>query len=66
MPPELHTRRAAFVPATADDDARTVDVVWSTGAPVNRRDAAGEYVERLSLDPRHVNVAGLVGAPLLD
>src|ERR1051325_9321793 len=66
MLPDLITRRATFVPATADENARTVDVVWSTGAPVRRRDVAGEYVERLSLDPAHVNVAGLIGAPLLD
>src|ERR1051325_2197122 len=66
MRPDLITRRATFVPATADESARTVDVVWSTGAPVRRRDAAGEYVERLSLDPSHVNVEGLIGAPLLD
>lgn len=66
MPPDLLTRRATFAPASINDAERTVDVVWSTGAPVRRRDAAGDYEERLSLDPAHVNVAPLVGAPVLD
>lgn len=44
------TRRATLAPATADPEARTVEVVWSTGAPVRRRDMAGQYIERLSLD----------------
>src|SRR5512132_1542108 len=66
MLPDLITRRASFVPATANDAERTVDVVWSTGAGVRRRDAAGEYEERLSLDPKHVDVSRLVGAPVLD
>jgi len=32
----LLTRRADLAPATADRDARTVEVIWSTGAPVRR------------------------------
>lgn len=66
MPPELLTRRAALEPTTLDEAARTVDVVWSTGAGVRRRDAAGLYEERLSLDPAHVDLAHFVGAPVLD
>ena len=38
---ELLTRRADLAPATADPETRTVEVVWSTGAPVRRRDMAG-------------------------
>jgi len=45
------TRRATLAPATADPETRTVEVVWSTGAPVRRRDMAGQYIERLSLAP---------------
>ena len=66
MLPDLFTRRAALEPTSIDDAARTVDVVWSTGAGVKRRDAAGQYEERLSLDPQHVDVASLIGAPVLD
>ena len=47
----LLTRCADLAPASANRDARTVEVIWSTGAPVRRRDMAGPYVERLSLDP---------------
>ena len=51
----LLTRRADLAPASADRDARTVEVIWSTGAPVRRRDMAGQYIERLSLDPQAVD-----------
>jgi predicted RecA/RadA family phage recombinase len=51
---ELLTRRATLAPATADPEARTVEVVWSTGAPVRRRDMAGPYIERLSLAPEAI------------
>ena len=60
------TRRATLGPATADPDARTVEVVWSTGAPVRRRDMAGQYIERLSLAPEAVNLSRLEGASVLD
>lgn len=66
MLPDLLTRRAALEPSTIDEAERTVDVTFSTGAPVRRRDAAGPYEERLSLDPAHVDVAGFIGAPVLD
>jgi hypothetical protein len=66
MPPDLCTRRATLEPATIDDTARTVDVVWSTGAGVRRRDAAGAYEERLSLEPAHVDLGQFVGGPVLD
>ena len=63
---ELLTRRATLAPATADPEARTVEVVWSTGAPVRRRDMAGQYVERLSLAPEAVDLSRLEGASVLD
>lgn len=40
----LLTHRADLAPASADIDSRTVEVIWSTGAPVRRRDMAGRYV----------------------
>lgn len=60
------TRRATLAPATADPEARTVEVVWSTGAPVRRRDMAGQYIERLSLAPEAVDLSRLEGASVLD
>ncbi|MBC7139691.1 MAG: Mu-like prophage major head subunit gpT family protein [Defluviimonas sp.] len=60
------TRRATLAPATADADSRTVEVIWSTGAPVRRRDMAGPYTERLSLAPKAVNLSRLEGASVLD
>ena len=62
----LIIRRASFAPSSVDPDARTVDVVWSTGAPVKRRDLDGDYVERLSLDPEAVDLTRLIGASVLD
>jgi len=62
----LLPRRADLAPATADRDARTVEVIWSTGAPVRRRDMAGEYIERLSLDAAAVDLSRLKGASVLD
>ncbi|WP_104493565.1 prohead protease/major capsid protein fusion protein [Paracoccus denitrificans] len=62
----LLTRRADLTPASADRDARTVEVIWSTGAPVRRRDMAGPYVERLSLAPEAVDLSRLQGASVLD
>ncbi|WP_394228083.1 prohead protease/major capsid protein fusion protein [Paracoccus marcusii] len=63
---DLLTRRATLAPATADAEARTVEVVWSTGAPVRRRDMAGQYIKRLSLDPQAVDLSRLEGASVLD
>jgi len=63
---ELLTRRATLAPATADAEARTVEVIWSTGAPVRRRDMDGQYIERLSLAPEAVDLSRLEGASVLD
>jgi len=61
--------RAAVVPATVNDEARTVDLTWSTGAGVERYDwATGQrYIEVLSMDPKHIRLGRLnSGAPVLD
>ena len=53
---------------TIDAEARSVEVVWSTGATVRRMDLWTDkrYDEALSLDPRHVDLSRLnSGAPLL-
>jgi phage head maturation protease len=62
----LLTRRASVKPQTVNVVERNVEVVWSTGAPVRRRDMAGHYIERLSLDPQAVDLSRLEGASVLD
>lgn len=59
--------RAAL--ADINEDKRTVSLTWSTGADVIRYDwmTGKRYIERLSLDPKHVRLERLNnGAPLLD
>lgn len=60
--------RAMFVPETINVEARTVELVWSTGARVKRADwARGDYMEELSLQPGAVRLDRLnKGGPLLD
>src|SRR5690606_28666753 len=64
--PALH-RMAELAPNTADNEARTVEVVWSAGARVRRMTLFGDtYDEELSLDPAHVRLDRLnAGAPFL-
>lgn len=57
-------RRAGFKPDTLDRDARTFDAVASTGAPVQRADARGAYIERLDLSK--IDTASLIGVTILD
>lgn len=76
LPPDLQTRNthtsalivreASITPRSINEAARTVEVTWSTGAAVRRRDLSGEFVEVLSMDPAHVNMERLRGAPVLD
>jgi hypothetical protein len=59
--------RAAI--GTVDKEARTVELIWSTGAPVTRVNPwTGErWVEKLSMNPMHVRLERLnEGASLLD
>jgi hypothetical protein len=53
----------------ANPDMRTVELIFSTGAPVERFDwySGKRYIEKLSLDPAHVRLDRLnAGASLLD
>lgn len=65
----LQTRDAAVLPKTLNDEARTIELVWSTGARVRRFDwwEGRFYEEEISLDPKHVDLSRLEsGAPLLN
>lgn len=61
---DVLTRAATLAPTTFDPEARTVEVVFTTGAAVARRDARGAYVETLPVDA--ADLSRLVGAPVLD
>jgi hypothetical protein len=61
--------RAALAPRSLNDEERTVDLTFATGAPVRRYDwmSGTPYIEKLSMDPAHVRLDRLNGgAPLLD
>lgn len=63
---DAFTRAATVAPSTINEAERTVDVVWSTGAPVARRDLSGPFTERLSMRAEHVDLSRLNGASVLD
>ena len=46
---DLLLHRGQFVPSSANTEDRTVEVTWTTGAPVLRRGASGSYYEELAL-----------------
>jgi len=64
--PALH-RAADLLPATIDEQDRSIEVVWSTGARVRRQPLFGEpFDEELSMDPGSVRLDRLnAGGPLL-
>lgn len=64
----LHSRRASVQPKTADEEERTVEVTWTTGALVARHSYFdGAYEEELSVEESAVRLDRLNnGAPLLN
>lgn len=67
--PPILTFRAAVAPQSIDAEARSVDLVFTTGAGVERYDysTGRRFLEVLSLAPGHVRLDRLnAGAPLLD
>jgi Mu-like prophage major head subunit gpT len=66
----LQTRAdVRLMPESVDAERRTVELVWSTGASVRRRDpwTGKRYDEVLSLEETHVDLSRLNGgAPLLN
>lgn len=62
-------RAASFRPDTFDAEARTIEVVWTTGADVKRYDwwEGRHYIERLTVSTEAVDLSRLNGgAPVLD
>lgn len=67
--PEALTRQAKFEPSTFNAEARTVDLVWTTGAEVVRRDfwTGEKWIERLAVDEKAIDLSRLnAGAPVLN
>ncbi len=68
----MQLRRAPILPATVNTEARSVDVVFTTGAPVRRRrwtgwDTSVPFDEILEVSDRAVDLTRLnAGAPALD
>lgn len=61
--------RADVVPASLNEDARSVELVFSTGAPVERVEwwSGKRFIEKLSLKPESIRLDRLnAGGPLLD
>ena len=68
MSEQLLQARAMFAPETINVEERTIELVWSTGAPVKRSSwSRGDYIEELSMAPEAVRLDRLnAGAALLD
>jgi HK97 family phage prohead protease len=62
---QIITRRApaSVAPKTFDEKARTFEAIISTGAPVQRRDAKGSFIERLDLSA--IKPESLIGIAVL-
>ena len=65
---EANATRQANLPQSINQEARTVEVTWTTGSRILRTDLQGEpYYEELSLDPTHLRLGRLnAGAALLN
>ena len=66
MTDTIITRAATFEPTTFNPTARTVDVIFSTGAEVRRHDYEGPFGERLSMAPEAVDLTDFIGGPVLN
>ena len=68
----MQLRRAPILPSTVDAEARSIDVVFTTGAAVRRRrwtgwDTSVPFDEILEVSDRAVDLTRLnAGAPALD
>ncbi|MDR6955247.1 hypothetical protein J2X65_004626 [Ancylobacter sp. 3268] len=62
-PSDIIIRRAPLAATSWNPDERTFEVVFSTGATVERQDARGVFLERLSLAQ---DWSAFIGAPVLN
>jgi hypothetical protein len=53
------TRAATLTPSSFDQTKRTVGLIWSTGAAVQRYDFEGPFTERLDMSPDALDLSQL-------
>jgi hypothetical protein len=63
---EILTRQALFQPSSYNAETHSVDTVFSTGAPVVRRDFQGNYTETLDMSPEACDLGEFVNGPVLN
>jgi hypothetical protein len=63
---ELSERAAELAPQSFNSDAYTCEVVFSSGAGVERSDRLGRFTEVLSMERDAVDLSQFIGAPVLD
>ena len=63
---ELSERAAELAPASFNAERYTVDVIFSSGAAVERSDLQGRFLEVLEMSASAADLSEFVGAPVLD
>lgn len=66
MEHEIKSRAFDFTPASIDEEARTVELLASTGAAVVRHDFEGQFSEVLQITTGAIDLGRVDGMPLLD
>jgi hypothetical protein len=63
---ELSERAAELAPSSFNAERYTVDVIFSSGAAVERTDLQGRFLEVLEMSASAADLSEFVGAPVLD
>ncbi len=63
---ELSERAAELAPSSFNAERYTVDVIFSSGAAVERSDLQGRFLEVLEMTSAAADLSEFVGAPVLD
>ena len=63
---ELSERAAELAPSSFNAERYTVDVIFSSGAAVERSDLQGRFLEVLEMSASAADLSEFIGAPVLD
>ncbi|MGA7237323.1 MAG: hypothetical protein WBY44_16680, partial [Bryobacteraceae bacterium] len=63
---ELSERAAELAPSSFNPATYTVDVIFSSGAAVERSDLQGRFLEVLEMTSAAADLSEFIGAPVLD
>ena len=63
---DLVERGAELAPASFNAERYTVDVIFSSGAAVERSDLQGRFLEVLEMTSAAADLSEFIGAPVLD